>query len=231
MRRGVAGIAILALSMVSVVALWAQEKKNPPTRKDPPAPIVKDKKEARDKFLASGRIVGKLLHVEGAQRYFTVQVTYRVPQQNLGEAQAVANVRLQMADAYRRGDANAVRSNALELARHQQNLISYHEEHQNIELQADDDMKVRTLLTPVEYDDKGKPRRLSEKEKKELRGPDPSLPGYTADFDSLKQDQIVEVYLAKSKDQPRPRVRDKDGPPEKHRPRAVMIVIRYEPPK
>jgi hypothetical protein len=214
-----------------MVALDAQDKKTTSAKKDPPAPIVKDKKEAREKFLATGRVVGKLLHVEGAQRYFTVQVTYRVPQQNLGEVQAIANLQLQIADAYRRGDAGAVVSNRLELARHQQNVISYHEEHQSIEFQADDELKVRTAFAPVEYDDKGKPRRLSEKEKKELRGPDSSLPGYTADFDSLKQDQIVEVYLAKSKDLPRPRVRDKDVPPEKHRAKAVMIVIRYEPPK
>src|SRR5438093_192788 len=73
------------------------------------------------------------------------------------------------------------------------------DENQKVELQAADDLKVRTLLLPVEYDDAGKVRKLSDKELRELRGPDPKLPGYAADFDSLKPEQIVDIYVAPPK--------------------------------
>jgi len=60
-------------------------------------------------------------------------------------------------------------------------------------------MKVRTLQLPIDFDEKGKPKRYSAQELKDLKGPDPKLPGYTADFDSLKPEQVVKVYLARKK--------------------------------
>src|SRR5947207_12211314 len=56
-----------------------------------------------------------------------------------------------------------------------------------------DDVKVRTKNPPVAYDDKGDKKKYTAKELKELRGDDPKLPGYTAEFNDLKQNQVVEV--------------------------------------
>jgi hypothetical protein len=59
-------------------------------------------------------------------------------------------------------------------------------------------MKVRTLSPPVDYDDKGNVKKYTAKELKKLRGKG-NLPGYPADFDSLREGQAVKVYLAKPK--------------------------------
>lgn len=65
---------------------------------------------------------------------------------------------------------------------------------QTVELQASDDVMVRQAVPPIDYDDKGNIKRYSAKELKDLKGPGNNW-GYTADFDALKQGQIVEVFL------------------------------------
>jgi len=66
-----------------------------------------------------------------------------------------------------------------------------------------DDVKVRTQNPPIEYDDKGKKKRYSAKELKELKGKG-NLPGYTASFGDLKANQIVQVTLHKRKAEDKP---------------------------
>src|SRR5439155_20913538 len=111
-----------------------------------------------------------------------------------------------------------------------------------IELQATDDMKVRTLQLPLDFDEKGRPKKYTNKEIQELRGPDQRLPGYTADFDSLKPEQTVKVYLAKKKAvaapapaaPPKGKDKDKDKDDDKpgaERPEIAMVVILTEPRK
>jgi hypothetical protein len=62
-----------------------------------------------------------------------------------------------------------------------------------------DDLKVRMKNPPVVYDDKGKKKNLTAKEKKDLKGDDPKLPGYTAGFEDLKVNQVVQVSLVYKK--------------------------------
>jgi hypothetical protein len=69
---------------------------------------------------------------------------------------------------------------------------------QNLKIMTIDDVKVRTINPPVQYDDKGKKKVYTAKEKKELKG-DPKLPGYTAGFEDLKVNQVVEVTLVRKK--------------------------------
>jgi hypothetical protein len=113
----------------------------------------------------------------------------------------------------------------------------------DIELQPTDDMKVRTFQLPPDFDEKGRPKKYSAKELKELKGPDPKLPGYTADFDSLKADQIVKVFLARKKGakaSPRPQAPRKKGKEDNadaadakadNRPEVTMVLILAEPRK
>lgn len=104
-----------------------------------------------------------------------------------------------------------------------------------VELQAADDLKIRVLQPPPDFDEKGRPKRYTKKELDELRGPDKKLPGYQADFDSLKPEQIVRVTVVRKKGvpqapAPRPRKKDKDNdPPEPDRPLVSLIVILSEP--
>jgi hypothetical protein len=61
-----------------------------------------------------------------------------------------------------------------------------------------DDVKVRSKNPPIAYDDKGNKKKYTAKELKELRG-DAKLPGYAADFNDLKANQVVEVSLVYKK--------------------------------
>ncbi len=101
----------------------------------------------------------------------------------------------------------------------------------DIEVQATDDVKVRLLTPPVEFDDKGRPKKYTSKELAKLRGPDHSLPGYTAEFDNLKPGQVVKVYLAKKKEAPKAsgkKAKDDDEVSDK-RLQARMVVVVAEP--
>ena len=85
----------------------------------------------------------------------------------------------------------------------------------NDKLMTIDDLKVRTQEPPVAYDEKGNKKKYTAKEKKELKG-DPKLPGYTAGFEDLKVNQIVEVWLVYKKS-------------DKTKPLASMILIVKQP--
>jgi hypothetical protein len=113
----------------------------------------------------------------------------------------------------------------------------------DIELQPTDDMKVRTLQLPLDFDEKGRPKKYSARELKDLKGSDPKLPGYTADFDSLKPEQIVKVFLARkkaAKAPPPPQAPRKKGKVDNadaadskvdNRPEVTMVLILAEPRK
>jgi hypothetical protein len=58
---------------------------------------------------------------------------------------------------------------------------------------------VRRLNLPMEYDEKGNVKEYSDKEKKELRGKDPKMPGYAAKWDDVQIGQKVKLYLGKKK--------------------------------
>jgi hypothetical protein len=169
-------------------------------------------------------------------------VAVTVPKQDPQTAQHLANLQRQLIDAQRHRNPldRVTQSNRIQLEIEKATANLYKD--QKIELDAPEEMKVRTMLLPVEFDDKGKPRRLTEKEKRELKGPDSSLPGYTADFDSLKPDETVEVYLAKplSKSKTTANRRAQDVAEEKDkdadnaestRLKIAMIVIRAEAKK
>jgi hypothetical protein len=176
-------------------------------------PVLADEKDAKkEKLVQVGQIVGKLARVEGSQKYITLQVSQPI---------LIPTIR------------GARMGRPIIGVRVQQIT-------QNIELLAHDDLKVRMLQPPADFDDKGKPRRYSSKELQELKGPDPKLPGYSAEFDNLRPDQIVRVSVAKksgSKQLVKPmlKTRKKDvdeeneDPAEETRPFAMMIVILQEP--
>jgi hypothetical protein len=201
-----------------------------PAPADGAKPDNTNKIDAKDlkKDKIKNHFTAKLLRVEGVQRNLTVEVRWKIPQQNAQAALNIANLQRQLLT---NRDPNQIANIRLDMARNQQNLVSYKDEVQKVELEAPDELKVRTLLTPVEYDDKGKVKRLTDKEKKALRGPDTTLPGYTADFDSLKADQQIEVYLDKSATASTPKTKGKESASQVKRYKATMIVILAEPQK
>ena len=192
---------------------------------------AKAKNEAKEKLLKTGQpFRGKLVGVDEKKRNLTVEVTYKNPVPSPQEAQALSNLQRQLADAQRnRNPADRARQVAdITVKMEQQQGRLYKDATQKIEFEAPDEMKVRTKLLPVEIDDKGKPRKLTDKEKKALKGPDPKLPGYLAEFDSLKRDQMVEVYPVKTKAKPKTNASATDA--DKEKPKVAMIVILSDPP-
>src|SRR5262249_19041165 len=113
--------------------------------------------------------------------------------------------------------------------KNQRNAVTVKEESKNVELQAGDDMKVRTMNLPPVFDEKGQVKKLSAKELKERKGNDPKLPGYTAELADLKSNQMVTVYLAKKKDKNPAKNKDKDDVAD-NRPQVTMAVIQAEAP-
>jgi hypothetical protein len=69
----------------------------------------------------------------------------------------------------------------------------------DLQMQADDDVKVRIDQPPVQYDAKGHPKKYTSAQLKELKGKETKLPGYPSDFDQLKAGDIVKVTLATKK--------------------------------
>src|SRR5262245_6158218 len=226
MRRQFVLVGTFLLMAGVLQVRMAQEPKMDPAKKASSTKSVKKEKvQTKEKMLSSGRIPGKLTHVEGSQRYFVLQVKYVLTRPNLGAMQNVANASQNIANARRNNDLKGVASAQLDLLRNQANMYDVVTIESPMEFMADDHMKIRTMLVPLEYDDKGKPRRLTAKEIKERRGDDPTLPGFDADFDSLRQGQWVEVHIEK---QPPPKgkpAKDADlgDGKDKKRYKALMV--------
>jgi hypothetical protein len=179
------------------------------------------------KAKAGEPFAAKLIRLDAQKEELSVEVTLKIPQENKGELQNIANLRAQLVG---NRDINSVRNIYLQIAQHEQRLITFKEEHKKLELTLNGDTKIRTLLLPVEYDDKGKLRKLTPKELKDLKGPDSRLPGYTADPDALKPNQQVKVYLVKAKHSAKPSSKENPDEP-KDKAKVAIVVILSEPAK
>jgi hypothetical protein len=100
-----------------------------------------------------------------------------------------------------------------------------------VEWTAADDIKVRLHNPPPQFDDKGRIKRYSPKELRELKGND-KLPGYPAEFSDIKSGQIVQVTLQQKKGGARPIKRGKDAEADvlpDDLPKMTFIMILAEP--
>src|SRR5207245_7498047 len=118
-----------------------------------------------DKLIKSGKsFTGKLVKVDADQHYLTVQVTYPTAKQDPQVAQNLARLQLQMVDAHRNRNPverlRQINHIQAEVERNSRNLVK--EATSKIDLDAPEEMKVRTMVLPVELDEKGKPRKLTE---------------------------------------------------------------------
>jgi hypothetical protein len=102
----------------------------------------------------------------------------------------------------------------------------------HVEWNAIDSVKVRRVNPPIQFDDKGRVKKYTKKELKELKGED-KLPGYAAEFSDIKTGQYVKVTLVVKKGARVPiKKKGKDVDPEalkEARPQMSMIIIVAEP--
>jgi hypothetical protein len=71
--------------------------------------------------------------------------------------------------------------------------------YKDVEAEATDTVIVRRKDLPLEYDDKGNVKQYTDQEKKDLRGTNPKLPGYTAKWEDIQTGQKVKLYLKTKK--------------------------------
>jgi hypothetical protein len=187
--RHIPRLAVFLLVVGLVLPVLAADEKKPDPKKD------LDKHVNTEKTIKAGQLTGKILQIYESKKTLRLQV--QIPQLNQGAVANYANYQQQYALALARGDRNGAANALRNMAVQEANL--YTMQPKDVELTATEDVKVRLLYPPPQFDDKGKIKKYTPKELKELKGPDPKLPGYTGEFSDLQQDQIVQVTLVKKK--------------------------------
>ena len=202
--RYVGAAPLLAL----LLALPAAAQKNKP---QPQNPVDSDK-------IASGQFTGYLLTTPGTDRTFTLRVQYQDLQlkpnaqrtannannQANRQLQQIARLQQQMAKSKSPAQQMAqiqriVAQMQVGQARAQQNLYNVVTRYQDIDFQAEETVKVRTMELPEQFDEKGNLKKYTTEELKQLKGKDKDLPGYESAFESLKEGQLIRVTLAEHK--------------------------------
>jgi hypothetical protein len=229
MRRA-CGALVLGLMIAAGLpdGAAAQKKKDKPAASAPATP-----KEA-EALARADNVIGTLVRTGGTDRTLTLRIEYQKlePREGGGKGAGRNPIHRQQQQILRT-------TNPLQRALQMQRLLAQIEreqlqalrnqfhvvtEHKDFDLQAAKDATVRFLNPPMEYDDKGYPKKYTPEELKKLKGTNPNLPGYEADFEKLKIGDNVRVtfkkpQLNKDKD------KDKDDTPT---PEVSMIVILKE---
>jgi hypothetical protein len=228
--RNVMRIATGALFGLVVLPVFAADEKKTDDKK------TDDKKP---ELVAAGTITGKILHVNESKH--TLKVRVETKEINQGEANAIANLQNEIAkiNATEKNPvnrANAIQNRLNDIARRQANL--YKIVHKDMDVTPNDEVKVRRRDLPLKFDEKGKPVKYTDEEKKAARGDDPKAVGYKAEFSDLRAEQMVSLVLMKKKGTP---VLPKAEPGKEvdksdvaailaeYEPRVTTIIIEAEP--
>ena len=100
----------------------------------------------------------------------------------------------QMQQARMQGGKANPQQARMNLMKAQENL--YKQKMEDVEFLLKDDVKIRQLLPPESFDEKGNKKRLSAKELAELKGPEKNLPGFPADRSDLNGNTLVQVTFS-----------------------------------
>ncbi len=219
--RHTSGLTLTLLALAAVVPARAADKKD---AKETPAVSAKDVQA----LAGENGVVGTLLRAGGSEQQFTLRIEYPTLQPKSGAG----------SPAHRQQAAILKGKNSLQQALQMQRLVAQLEreqlrhykvttEHKDFDLQASADAAVRYQTLPVEYDEKGQAKKHTAEELKALKGPDPKLPGYAADFDKLKAGAVVRVTFKKpdAKDKKADKEKDDDKTPQ-----VALIVILKDAP-
>jgi hypothetical protein len=203
---------------------------------DPKADLSKepDKAVNTEKALKAGQITGKILAVIESKTSLRLQITLQIPKLNQGAVTALQQAQINYAQAAARRNVAGMLNAQRSMAQHQANLYTLATATKEVELEAIEDVKVRLANPPDLLDDQGKAKKYTAKELKELKGPDPKLPGYTGKFSDLRQNQVVAVTLVKKKEEPASasKPNGKGGGVDQaleNLPQVSMVVVLSEP--
>jgi hypothetical protein len=230
-------VAALLVPAMLLTAPMVQAQKKKDKDKD------KDKDTTSEKMIRAGILLGKVAAIYEDKRKIRLQVTVSLPKLNTGALYNIQSAQRQLIQARLSGNLVGMIQAQQSLARAQATLYTLEQKTQDVELEALDDVVVRTLRPRDEFDEKGKPKKFTKAELKEMKGPDPKVPGYKAEFGDVSSDQIIQVTLVKKKATgPAPKVvgrkgKVKDGDADAaldllgdNMPQISMIMIVMEPP-
>ncbi len=228
MRKLVSWMAALLVPAMMLTSPLAGADKNKDKDKDKDS----DKPPA-EKYIRLGTAAGKIMAVYEDKRKIRVQIT--VPKLNPQGLVAIRQAQLAMVTANTLVGVIQARQQMFNAQR-----SLYTNTHVEVEVQALDDVVVRAAQPREAFDEKGKPKRFTKAELKELKG-DPKLPGYKAEFGDLAADQIVTFVVVRKKGEPapkpapRPKKKNKDDDIDPamlkdDTPLVNMIMIVAEPP-
>jgi hypothetical protein len=102
---------------------------------------------------------------------------------------------------------------------------------QDVEFQASESGKVRTMLLPEAFDDKGNPKKYTKEEKEELKGKDKSAPGYESSLEKLETGMKIRVVLGpapQKKKEKEDEVKDKDEMKDAEKKMQVKLLVILE---
>jgi len=230
-------VGLFAALVVVLPLTAADEKKG---KKDDPkqTPVDSDK-------LPAGDYTGKLLTAPGTDGTFTLQIeTKRTEPKNPGklteketqlqlkiqQAQAkIAQIQAQIISARTPRDAAHHQGQLQQELAHLQQLMTQSQlkpgdlkevtETYVYEMKLTENADVRYMNLPLVFDDEGKPKKYTDKEKQELRGKKTNLPGYEGKVDDLKPGQTVKVTQARVYPKAAPKDDAKTDDPKKDDPK------------
>jgi hypothetical protein len=224
--------ALLVGAFLILPVLAADEKK------------ADDKKpeEKKPETVKAGTVTGKVVHIDETKK--SIKVSVATQEINRGEYDALLREQVNLQNMLATEKNPVTRANR---AAQIQNNINGHlsrlytTKHQDINFESTDELKIRLANPPAKFDEKGKVVKYTEKELKELKGSDPKLPGYNAEFSDIRPQSVVQIYLEKKKGTPNipkpPPGAKKDADAvdvqallAEYAPKATMIVVVADPP-
>lgn len=209
-------------------------------------------------LLAPGSFTGTLLSIPSAGGSFTVDVQYKYLEATksggggngamaglYSAQQRIAQLQMQVMAARSPWQAmqamqqlrNAMGQMQAALIRAQQASLPVSNfrvvtGRKTVEFHAAEDVAVRNLYLPAEYDDKGQLKKMTTEEVKKLKG-NPRLPGFEGKMDDLKTGSTVVIVMSRTMPA-KPVNKDKDKDPEaaemekKNRNQVKMVLIAGE---
>lgn len=209
-----------------------ETKKSAGMRKLPPRGgkyknLEDDPDAATKKMLKAPKVQGEVVAIVEDKKSLRLRLTIPYVKINPGQVQNYIKAQNSMLRATNpQGIMNAQNSMARAAAQIYQIATTTKE----VEWTSTDEVKVRMRNPPPQFDDKGRARRPTAKELRELKGND-KLPFYPAEFSDLKSGQVVQVTLQQKKG-PRPVRRGKDAERAAagdDLPKMMLIIILAEP--
>jgi hypothetical protein len=221
------GCLVIVALAVSAVDGDAQEKGKKPDPKalqkmDFKGLKKEDPKEVKEKMINSGVLPGRVIGVDAEQKILNLRVTLLIAVPNLDVAQGLIELQVQLIQTARNGDVDGFRETQAQMLEQYAILYSIEEREEDVALQLIDGVKVRKLRLPPARDAKGKPRKYTPKELRDLKGAD-KLPGFPVDLKELQEDQFVQVQLVKRKTNPRTKEEKLQALQET--PKAAVVLI------